>query len=275
MRPLVITLLGTGLLLASNPPAEQSEANELERLEGTWRLVSLVVDGKETLDTELVPRRCYMKGSRFCWMKGYILLGEGDFFLGPAGHPRSYRMTYDGGPTFLGVYELDGNTSRSCSVSGPGKDPSRELPTNLGSEPGSGQTVMKCVRDSRTSDPPVIKISGTMLLWTFSILGASVVGSAVVLCCWMKARYTLGTVLAVFGLLLVLAPLPGSPEQVRISGGLFLLVALWCWARGRRDRQLRPVPGPTTWPGRLVHVGLVAPWILFVLMVVFVLIHGS
>ncbi len=111
---------------------------EIERLQGTWRVVDLETDGQRVPEPMLAQARIVVRGDRFSSL-GMGATYEGTMVLDPTATPRRLDIRFDEGPeagnTDLAIYELDGDTWRLCLGTGD------DRPTGFSAEPGSGRAL--------------------------------------------------------------------------------------------------------------------------------------
>ena len=136
---LVILLALTALTISSPRAAETPSAKEdLAQLQGEWSMVSGSADGQP------MPEESRKRMKRFC--KGdeiTVLIADQTFLkakiaIDPSKKPKTidYDMTegVTKGKKQLGIYELDGETFKSCFAK-----PGADRPTDF--KPGEGRTV--------------------------------------------------------------------------------------------------------------------------------------
>jgi uncharacterized protein (TIGR03067 family) len=135
-------------ILKASGPAEDA-ARDLEKLQGSWTIVSYTVDGKPTPDEGLRGIRLEVKGNR----SRFTLAGktsQGTYHLDASKKPRELDITLvdegpDKGKRKLGIYEIDGDRLRICL--GPlGSD---QRPKEFASRPGSGTVLEVWTRARR------------------------------------------------------------------------------------------------------------------------------
>ncbi len=133
MQALLLTALAGCLLPADDAGARE----EMARLEGTWQLVSAETDGKKLPGEQAKQIRVVIKGGKHTVWFGDKALAEGvPFTIDPSKRPKQVEDTLKDGRKVRGIYELDGDTLRSC-VAAPDKD----CPTEFTGRAGSGCTL--------------------------------------------------------------------------------------------------------------------------------------
>jgi uncharacterized protein (TIGR03067 family) len=118
---------------------------ELNRFEGTWRFVSIDVDGEKIPPKLLEKDTLTLKGKQFV----SVVTGNtthGVFKVNPNHKPMTIDLTFSDGPgkdqTQKGIYELEGDTQRICFAKG-----NQERPAEFASKPGSGQMIQVLKRE--------------------------------------------------------------------------------------------------------------------------------
>lgn len=110
---------------------------ELQRLDGTWQLVSAVKDGKETPRDIVTKIRVVIKdGKHSVYFGDKAAVKEIPFVADPGNNPATTVDTLPNGQKILGIYKLNGDMLTSCVA-----EPDRERPTEFASRPGSGHTL--------------------------------------------------------------------------------------------------------------------------------------
>jgi uncharacterized protein (TIGR03067 family) len=142
---MVVLLLAAGVLTAAD--AKQEAKQEIEKLQGTWLLVSGERDGKKFTEDEVKGAKLIVKGNTWSIPGSDVGTGqEGTFTVDPTKKPKQTDSTTGGGPdkgkTWKGIYELKGDTQKVC-LAPPGKD----RPKEFSSEPGSGHLLQVWKRE--------------------------------------------------------------------------------------------------------------------------------
>jgi uncharacterized protein (TIGR03067 family) len=156
MRPIRIAFL-IGLATANifSAWAEENEVvkKDLAQLQGEWSMVSGSADG------QLMPEQMLKQMKRVCkgdetttTMAGQVYF-KAKITINPSKTPKTidYQMTegVTKGKTQLGIYELDGETFKSCFAK-----PGAERPTDFTSKPGDGRTVSVWKREKQAAPSP-------------------------------------------------------------------------------------------------------------------------
>ena len=94
---------------------------EIEKLQGTWNVVSLEVEGSKMSPAAFDGSKIVVAGSRFTTIAMGAEYG-GTLRVDASTTPRSLDLVFTSGPekgnTSLGIYELDGDTWRICLTIG-------------------------------------------------------------------------------------------------------------------------------------------------------------
>jgi uncharacterized protein (TIGR03067 family) len=120
--------------------AADAPEDDLDKLQGTWSLVSAVRDGKDVPDDEVGRTTLVIKGHRFTFPEDTTVgTGpSGTFTIDPSRTPKAIDATPDSGPhkgeTWLGIYEIAGDLYKIGFA-----PPDKPRPTRFVSEPGSGR----------------------------------------------------------------------------------------------------------------------------------------
>jgi uncharacterized protein (TIGR03067 family) len=131
MRVLSRVLLGCAVAVGI------AAASDFETVQGNWKLVAAVRDGKPLTGADL-GTKLSIQGDRFSFAEGSTIASAGTFKLGEAASPKTIDITYDAGPnqgqSALGIYEVRaGNRHRLCIA-----PPGAPRPAKFESRPGSG-----------------------------------------------------------------------------------------------------------------------------------------
>ena len=105
------------LVASAAPQGDAKTLAELEKLQGTWQVVALEVDGTKMADNQLKNSKIVVNGSNFT----SISMGgtyKGTIKLDPANKPRTLDLIYEEGhlkgTKSLAIYDLDGDTWKIC-----------------------------------------------------------------------------------------------------------------------------------------------------------------
>ena len=147
-------LIGLAALAISRASAGGSEAakKDMAQLQGEWSMVSGSADGQPMSDElcKLMKRVC--KGDEATTTMAGQVYFKAKITIDPSEKPKTmgYQMIegFTKGKTQLGIYELDGDTFRSC-FSAPG-DP---RPTDFTTKPGDKRTLTVWKRQKTAIQP--------------------------------------------------------------------------------------------------------------------------
>ena len=116
MRLHVMMAVAAGLLIAADAPKDQSAKSDLNRLQGTWTLISAVRDGKPMAEDEAKRTTIVFTGDRFRFPRetADATSQRGTFRIDPTKRPRQMDATSPEGEVALGIYEVEGDDYRVC-----------------------------------------------------------------------------------------------------------------------------------------------------------------
>ena len=131
-----VLVLTAGLSLAAGDGNKEHLDMEYAKLEGTWQVVSLEVDGMMIPKETIKNSKLIIKSKEFT-MKENIATYKGTFSIDPSKKPKTIDIKFTEGPekgnTSLGIYEIDGDDLKLClSVT------AKERPTEFTAKPKSG-----------------------------------------------------------------------------------------------------------------------------------------
>jgi uncharacterized protein (TIGR03067 family) len=129
-----ITLTGTGYLAAQTPEIQKKVSTSLERqrLEGTWRPVTINIDGKQD-KYQFTHQRLIFKGTTFERTEGKAVVMKGTYEIDPTMNPQTMDLSVTepkpARPNVKQVYEVKGDLLRVVTAKegratdlNPGKD---------------------------------------------------------------------------------------------------------------------------------------------------------
>ena len=108
---------------------------EIEKLQGTWNVESLEMDGQASSPVMFASAKIVVEGNRFT-TSGMGVDYTGVLTVDPTKTPRTFDLQFEAGDMALGIYELDGDTWRIClAVAGNAR------PTTFATTPNSGHAL--------------------------------------------------------------------------------------------------------------------------------------
>jgi len=130
-------------VLAFHPLARAAEkpsaTNDLAQLQGTWTMVSGSADGQSMPDEMLKQMKRVCKGNETTTTMGGQVFMKAKITLDPSRKPKTidYEMIegFTKGKKQLGIYEVDGDTFKSCFAAA-----GAERPKDFTSQPGDMRT---------------------------------------------------------------------------------------------------------------------------------------
>jgi uncharacterized protein (TIGR03067 family) len=157
MRLLALTVLAAGSLavadvwaVADRPPKKDRGKEEVQKLDGSWVLVTLQHNGTTFGQDVLKGRRTTIQGGKYSSTLDGKLVVAAVLTLDPSKKPRWLTMRYTGGAnkgkTYLGIYDLNRDTLHLC-ITTDGKT----RPKDFSAPKGSNQTYAVFKRVKSTS----------------------------------------------------------------------------------------------------------------------------
>lgn len=130
MRLCLVFLAVASLFLA--PDQGDETKKELEKLKGTWKFVSIEVDGMKLPDDATADTQLVLDGDKFTLIESGTA-SKGTFTVDVTKKPKTIDAVFIEGPEkgkkCLGIYELEGDTYKVC-IGMPGvKDRPKEFAT--------------------------------------------------------------------------------------------------------------------------------------------------
>jgi erythromycin esterase len=130
-----------GWFLRKSEPLAAAVRSELKRLEGTWDVVAVVINGEDTpVAGPLKGLHVIMAGDQRTVKAGETVLAQGPYRIDPAARLREIDLTVTQGAykgqVIQGIYDLDRDTLRVCLAMKGGPRPAEMV-----SKPDSGHTL--------------------------------------------------------------------------------------------------------------------------------------
>ena len=148
-------LIGLATVSISSAWAAENEAikKDLTQLQGEWTMVSGSADGQPMPDEMRKQMKRICKGDETTTMMAGQIYFKAKITIDPSKQPKTidYQMTegFTKGQKQLGIYEVDGDTFKSCF----GK-PGGERPADFTSKPGDGRTLSVWKREKQAIAAP-------------------------------------------------------------------------------------------------------------------------
>jgi len=145
--------LTIGLLLpamttfaAADDAKDKAIKKDRKKIEGTWRIVDLVVNGRKAKEED-ARKLTVVNGSDGTWtlLSEGKEISQGTSIFDPTQNPKTIDfMPTEGeakGKRFIGIYELGKKARRLCFA-----PPGKERPAEFSSETGSGRVLVRFER---------------------------------------------------------------------------------------------------------------------------------
>jgi uncharacterized protein (TIGR03067 family) len=133
-------------LTAADPAADAKK--DLDKLQGTWIMAELEVEGAQVAPERLRGTKLVVKGDK------YIVTVKNEshetvITLDPTKKPKAIDMVFRDGPNkdkvHRGIYEVNGDTFKLCR----GREPEAERPKEFGSWPDTGVFLVVWKREGK------------------------------------------------------------------------------------------------------------------------------
>ena len=138
----------TAMLFVAADTKDNDAKKELEKLQGTWYMAALEVEGQQVAEEKLQSAKLTIKGDKYT-VTVKDTNHETVITLDPTKKPKTIDMVFTDGPNkdkiHRGIYELDGDTFKLCRA----REPDDERPTEFASQPKSGIFVVTWKRQTK------------------------------------------------------------------------------------------------------------------------------
>jgi uncharacterized protein (TIGR03067 family) len=134
--------------IAAETAKEDEAKKDLEKLQGTWTMAALEVDGKLVPEEKLKSSTLTIKGDKYIIKVGEMT-HETTIKIDPGKKPKEIDMTFLDGPnkdkTLKGIYEIDGDTFKMCR----GLTADKDRPSDFGTWPDTGMFLVTWKRQPK------------------------------------------------------------------------------------------------------------------------------
>ena len=135
---------------------DKTVKNDMDQLQGTWSMVAGSADGQSMPPEMQKQMKRVCKGDETTTTMGGQVFMKAKITIDPSKKPKTidYEMLegFTKGKKQLGIYEVDGDTFKSCFGA-----PGAERPKDFASQPGDHRTVSVWKRDKQTASQPASK----------------------------------------------------------------------------------------------------------------------
>jgi uncharacterized protein (TIGR03067 family) len=140
------------LLLVGGSTGPEGPGGDRAKVQGAWTCVAMERNGAPLPPERYRDGRLVMEGDQFTYYQEGRVLTQGLRKLDPGHRPRWVDDTHSAGPlkgkTYLGIYELEGDTFRTCNGSA-----GQARPTEFATRPASGLLLITFKREKAKPGP--------------------------------------------------------------------------------------------------------------------------
>jgi uncharacterized protein (TIGR03067 family) len=138
MKAQLLMIPAAALLLAADNPQDPASKKDLEGLQGTWKLVSAMQDGKALPEDKVKQTKIVFKADSFRFPKlaEYATSRAGTIKIDATKQPKEMDAVSTEKEVMLGIYELNGDNYKVCFA-----PTGKPRPSEFASTPGSGQIL--------------------------------------------------------------------------------------------------------------------------------------
>lgn len=137
MRVAFLATAGVAFLFSPIAAADDAVKEEMKKFQGTWQLVTAETDGNK-LDAKTAAKiHVVIEGGKHTVYFGDDVVAKAiPMTLDPSKKPKEATDTLPDGTEIKGIYELDGDTLKSCT-----SEAGKARPKEFSAKAGSGQTL--------------------------------------------------------------------------------------------------------------------------------------
>jgi uncharacterized protein (TIGR03067 family) len=152
MRFRWLAVLTAVILIGADEPNSDAVKQELKKLEGTWKTVSVIQNGTKVPEDKARALIFVLKADGAWIMKDGQDSWRGTFTVEPSKKPKTGNFAILSGKykglTTLDIYKLDGDRLTFCYVIVPtGKESTKDRPSTFASERGTGHVLVVTQRE--------------------------------------------------------------------------------------------------------------------------------
>ncbi len=175
MRPHIVLVVGVALLIAAADPNDDDAKQEIAKFQGTWKFVSMGVEGNRKPVEQLFKYTVVVEGDRWTVSEADRIVARFTINLDPVKTPKTIDLVDTEKKSLIrGIYRFEGDALTVCDRFAEKGD----RPTEFSAKPDSGalQFVLKRVKPSSPSEDVVkqeaAKFQGTWKFVSMEVEGA-------------------------------------------------------------------------------------------------------
>ncbi len=132
-------VLAVGLLLAADDPKQDAIKKEMAQFQGTWKFVSMEVEGKKKPDKDFTKYTVVLQGDQWTVSEGDKIAANVTFKLDPTKKPKTIDLVdVEKKRLIRGIYSLDGDKLTVCDRG----SEKGERPTEFATKADSGLVLV-------------------------------------------------------------------------------------------------------------------------------------
>ena len=180
VAPVAVVVAAAAVVAAADDAADREAARkaELAKLQGTWKIVTMEIDGNKTPDNAVPESRMILKDDTFAMVSLGATLYRGNYRIDPSRTPKTLDIEFTEGPekgnTALGIYELDGDNWKICLTVG-----AKERPKAFATAAGSGLALETLRREPPDAAAETLKKELALLDGEWTMVSVTADGQAI------------------------------------------------------------------------------------------------